>query len=167
MAVKRPMILVVKTRSSADMPAMVLACDPMLCASIPCACANAKAMLHRAGFATDSEVLVPSVPSGVKSVALHLAKLRSGRYISSSAIAGPILDLDRRDIYLKDIWLIGTTAWDEPVFPNLIRYIEGGEIRPLLAATWPLGEIAAAQEAFARKDFVGNFVLIPPEGVAG
>ena len=86
---------------------------------------------------------------------------------SAGAIAGPIVDLDMRDMYLKDISLIGTTAWDEPVFPNLIRYIEAGEIRPLLAATWPLGEIAAAQEAFARKDFVGNFVLIPPKGVAG
>ena len=92
---------------------------------------------------------------------------RGGRYTSSGAIAGPVVDLDMRDMYLKDISLIGTTAWDEPVFPNLIRYIEAGEIRPLLAATWPLGEIAAAQEAFARKDFVGNFVLIPPEGLAG
>lgn len=92
---------------------------------------------------------------------------RGGRYTSSGAIAGPIVDLDMRDMYLKDISLIGTTAWDEPVFPNLIRYIEAGEIRPLLAATWPLREIAAAQEAFAKKDFVGNFVLIPPEGVAG
>ena len=91
---------------------------------------------------------------------------RGGRYTSSGAIAGPIVDLDMRDMYLKDISLIGTTAWDEPVFPNLIRYIEADEIRPLLAATWPLGEIAAAQEAFAKKDFVGNFVLIPPEGVA-
>ena len=73
-----------------------------------------------------------------------------GRFTSSGAIAGPIVDLDMRDMYLKDISLIGTTAWDEPVFPNLIRYIEAGEIRPLLAATWPLGEIAAAQKAFAK-----------------
>ena len=60
---------------------------------------------------------------------------RGGRYTSSGAIAGPIVDLDMRDMYLKDISLIGTTAWDEPVFPNLVRYIEAGEIRPLLAAT--------------------------------
>ena len=92
---------------------------------------------------------------------------RGGRYTSSGAIAGPIVDLDMRDMYLKDISLIGTTAWDEPVFPNLIGYIHAGEIRPLLAATWPLGEIAAAQEAFARKDFVGNFVHIPPEQAPG
>ena len=84
------------------------------------------------------------------------------------AIAGPVVDLDMRDMYLKGISLIGTTAWDEPAFPNLIRYIEAGEIRPLLAATWPLAEIAAAQQEFSKKDFVGNFVLIPPqEDVAG
>ena len=87
---------------------------------------------------------------------------RGGRFTSSGAIAGPIVDLDMRDMYLKDISLIGTTAWDEPVFPNLISYIERGEIRPLLAATWPLAEIAAAQEAFSKKTFIGNFVLIPP-----
>ena len=67
-----------------------------------------------------------------------------------------------RDMYLKDISLIGTTAWDEPVFPDLVSYIERGEIKPLLAATWPLSEIATAQEDFSKKDFVGNFVLIPP-----
>jgi len=87
---------------------------------------------------------------------------RGGRYTSSGAIAGPIVGLDMRDMYLKDITLIGTTAWDEPVFPDLIRYIEAGEIRPLLAATWPLSEIATAQEEFSKKNFVGNFVLIPP-----
>ena len=87
---------------------------------------------------------------------------RGGRFTSSGAIAGPIVDLDIRDMYLKDISLIGTTAWDEPVFPDLVSYIERGEIRPLLAATWPLADIAAAQEAFSKKTFIGNFVLMPP-----
>lgn len=65
-------------------------------------------------------------------------------------------------MYLKDISLIGTTAWDETVFPDLIRYIEGGEIRPILARTFPLAEIVTAQREFSRKEYVGNFVLIPP-----
>ena len=88
---------------------------------------------------------------------------RGGRYTSSGAIAGPLVSLDMRDMYLKDISLIGTTAWDETVFPDLIRYIEAGEIRPLLARTFPLSDIVAAQTAFSRKDHVGNFVLIPPD----
>ena len=44
--------------------------------------------------------------------------------------------------------------------PEPIRHIDAGEIRPLLAVTEPLGEIATAQEAFAKWDFAGNFVLI-------
>lgn len=41
---------------------------------------------------------------------------RGGRYVTSGAIAGPFVSLDLRDIYLKDIRLIGCTAWDETVF---------------------------------------------------
>ncbi|WP_341367534.1 alcohol dehydrogenase family protein [Yoonia sp. BS5-3] len=87
---------------------------------------------------------------------------RGGRYASSGAIAGPIVALDLRDMYLKDITLFGSTAWDAPVFPNLIRYIEAGEIRPLLAKTFDLADIAQAQDAFLQKAHFGNFVLIPP-----
>lgn len=86
---------------------------------------------------------------------------RGGRYTSSGAIAGPIVDLDLRDLYLKDITMIGCTAWDEPVFPNLVGYVERGEIRPVLAATYPLADIVQAQQAFLEKQHVGNFVLIP------
>ncbi|MBW0146273.1 alcohol dehydrogenase family protein [Marinobacter sp. CAU 1620] len=88
---------------------------------------------------------------------------RGGRYASSGAIAGPITTLDMRDFYLKDLTLIGCTAWDEPVFSNLIGYIENGEIRPLVAKVFDLKDIAAAQEEFLKKTHVGNFVLVPPQ----
>lgn len=68
-----------------------------------------------------------------------------------------------RVTYLKDISLTGTPAWDGAAFPDLIRYIEAGEIRPILARTFSLAEIVAAQREFSCKEYVGNFVLIPPE----
>jgi NADPH:quinone reductase-like Zn-dependent oxidoreductase len=87
---------------------------------------------------------------------------RGGRYVSSGAIAGPLVTFDMRTFYLKDLTLIGCTAWDEPVFPNLISYIERGELRPLVAKTFPLERIADAQREFLEKKHFGNFVLIPP-----
>jgi len=87
---------------------------------------------------------------------------RGGRYVSSGAIAGPLVALDMRDLYLKDLMMIGCTAWDEPVFPNLVSYIEKGEILPLLAKTFPLEQIVEAQRAFTEKKHVGKIVLIPP-----
>jgi NADPH:quinone reductase-like Zn-dependent oxidoreductase len=87
---------------------------------------------------------------------------RGGKFVSSGAIGGPLVNLDMRDFYLKDLTLIGCTAWDEPVFPNLISYIERNEIKPLLAKTFPLEQIVDAQREFMEKKHFGKFVLIPP-----
>jgi NADPH:quinone reductase-like Zn-dependent oxidoreductase len=97
----------------------------------------------------------------------HLLKVlvRGGRYVSSGAIAGPIVTMDMRDFYLKDLNLVGCTAWDQPVFPNLVGYLERREIRPLVAKVFPLSDIAIAQEEFLQKTHVGNFVLVPPGDV--
>lgn len=90
---------------------------------------------------------------------------RGGRYASSGAIAGPLVELDMRTLYLKDLTLIGCTAWDEDVFPAVISYIERGEIQPLVAKVFPLDQIASAQEEFLNRH-VGNFVLVPPDARA-
>ena len=84
---------------------------------------------------------------------------RGGRYGVSGAISGPVVELDLRTLYLKDLRLIGCTVLEPGVFPNLISFIERGEIRPLVAATYPLDEIVAAQEAFLTKRHVGKIVL--------
>lgn len=107
------------------------------------------------------EVVVDNVAGQSFGGMLKVLK-RGGRFVSSGAIAGPLVELDMRELYLKDLMLIGCTAWDEPVFPNLVSYIEKGEIKPLLAKTFPLEEIAEAQKEFTQKKHVGKFVLIPP-----
>ena len=112
---------------------------------------------------TESVDLVVDNVAGTQFPQMLKVLKRGGRLVSSGAIAGPIVDLDMRDMYLKDISLIGTTAWDEPVFRNLVSYIERGEIRPLLAKTFPLKDIVQAQQEFLKKTHLGNFVLIPPQ----
>ena len=84
-----------------------------------------------------------------------------GRYVSSGAIGGPLVTLDMRSLYLKDLILMGSTAWDAPVFTNLVGYIERGEIRPLLAQVFALSQIAEAQRFFLDKAHVGKLVLVP------
>ncbi|MEO1733351.1 MAG: alcohol dehydrogenase family protein [Pseudomonadota bacterium] len=107
------------------------------------------------------DVVVDNVAGASFPQMLKILK-RGGRFVSSGAIAGPIVSLDMRDMYLKDICLIGCTAWDEPVFPNLVSYIERNEIKPLVAKVFPLSLIAQAQTEFMEKTHFGNFVLVPP-----
>lgn len=93
---------------------------------------------------------------------------RGGRYVSSGAIAGPLVTLDKRTLYLKDLTLIGCTAWDEPVFGDVIAAIERGELRPAVAKTLPLQGIADAQREFLEGRHFGKLVLIPsPLATAG
>jgi NADPH:quinone reductase-like Zn-dependent oxidoreductase len=87
---------------------------------------------------------------------------RGGRYATAGAIAGPIVELDLRTLYLKDLSLFGCTVLAPEVFPNLLGYIENDEIRPLVSKTYPLRQIAAAQTDFLAKKFTGKLVLIPP-----
>lgn len=85
-----------------------------------------------------------------------------GRYAVSGAIGGPIVELDVRTLYLKDLSFFGCTVLEPEVFANLIQRIERQEIKPLVATTFPLREIAAAQEEFTQKGHVGKIVLTVP-----
>ena len=107
------------------------------------------------------DVVVDNVAGSTFPQMLKVLK-RGGKFVSSGAIGGPLVSLDMRDFYLKDLTLIGCTAWDEPVFPNLISYIERNEIKPLLDKTFSLEHIVDAQREFMEKKHFGKFVLIPP-----
>jgi NADPH:quinone reductase-like Zn-dependent oxidoreductase len=86
---------------------------------------------------------------------------RGGRYVTSGAIAGPMVALDLRTLYLKDLELLGATVMPRGIFEDLVGYIERGEIKPLLARTFPLEALGEAQTAFLEKQHVGNFVILP------
>jgi NADPH:quinone reductase-like Zn-dependent oxidoreductase len=92
-----------------------------------------------------------------------LDALRSGgRYAVAGAIAGPLVELDVRTLYLKDLTFFGCTFQEDVVFQNLVRYIENNEIRPVVAGVYPLDHIVEAQRVFLEKAFIGKLVLQPP-----
>lgn len=87
-----------------------------------------------------------------------------GRYVTAGAIAGPMVSLDLRTLYLKHLELIGSTIGTHEEFSDLMGYIATGKIKPLLAGVYPLSEIRQAQEDFKRKSFFGKLVLVPDRG---
>ena len=77
---------------------------------------------------------------------------RGGRYTCSGAIAGPVVALDLRSLYLRDLTFTGSTVVPSHVFRDVVGYIERGEVRPVLAATWPLSERAPVLGICVRRD---------------
>ncbi len=85
----------------------------------------------------------------------------SGRLVTAGAIAGPVVALDLRRLYLQQRRLIGSTMHTPEHFRRLAEIAVAGGVEPIVAATYPLADIALAQERFSRRDFVGKLVLRP------
>ncbi len=117
-----------------------------------------KAALKKAtGY--DTVTIVADIVGGDYFPTLIDTLARGGRYTCSGAIAGPIVSLDLRTFYLRDLTFTGSTVIAPHIFTDLVRYIEKDEIKPLLAATYPLQELHAAQTAFIEKKHTGNIVV--------
>lgn len=85
-----------------------------------------------------------------------------GHYAVAGAIGGPIVEADLRRIYLRDITIHGCTYQPPEVFAALIDMVNAGDVRPLVSGTYPMRDIARAQEDFQSKRFAGKLVLLPP-----
>ena len=99
------------------------------------------------------------VVGGPTFVALIDALRQGGRYSSSGAIAGPAVEFNLRQLIYKDLQLTGATIVPPGTMKRLIGLIEQGLLKPLLAQTFPLAELCAAQEAFMAKSHIGNIVV--------
>jgi NADPH:quinone reductase-like Zn-dependent oxidoreductase len=84
-----------------------------------------------------------------------------GRYTTAGAIAGPVVDLDLRTVYLKQLELHGSSQGTRTAFRRLVGHIEAGRIRPLLDRTFPLSQFHDAQRAFLAKSYIGKLVVVP------
>jgi len=103
-------------------------------------------------------VLADIVGGGAFPVLLEALE-RGGRYTCSGAIAGPMVNMDLRTFYLRDLTMTGSTVVPPHIFTDLIGYIERGEVKPLLAASYPLQDFHKAQQEFIDKRHSGNIVI--------
>ena len=101
------------------------------------------------------------VVGGTMFMPLINALRQGGRYSSSGAIAGPSVDFDLRQLIYKDLQLTGATIVPPGTMARLVRLIENGKIKPMLAMSFPLRELAEAQQAFMAKQHTGNIVVTP------
>ena len=87
-----------------------------------------------------------------------------GRYVTAGAIAGPVVLLDLRTLYLKQLELLGSTMGTHEEFASLVEHLASGRIKPLLARTYLVSDIRQAQKDLMNKNFFGKLVLIPNRG---
>jgi NADPH:quinone reductase-like Zn-dependent oxidoreductase len=77
-------------------------------------------------------------------------------------VAGAVVSVDWRQLYLKQLSLLGVTMGTAADAQTIVQHIEAGSLRPLLAGTFALQDMAQAQEVFAQRRHVGSWVVLPP-----
>lgn len=119
-------------------------------ATFSCSYSTAERMLTRAQVGATDTVPVPGASGGVGGALVQLAKRRCARAIALASEAKH-----------QDVAELGADVITPEVMPNLIHYIENGETKPALAATYPLNQLCEAQAAFIAKKYTGNIVVTP------
>lgn len=93
--------------------------------------------------------------------ALLRAVRPEGRYTTAGTIAGAVVPLDTRTLYLKHLQLHGSSQGTRGDFRRVLRYVEDGKVRPVLHGTFKLSELHRAQQVFTSKSYVGKLVVVP------
>ncbi|MEV0263979.1 zinc-binding dehydrogenase [Streptomyces sp. NPDC050617] len=131
--------------------------------------AGAHAVVDRAGDV--AEQIRAAAPDGID-VALDvvagelvgegLPLLREGgRWVIAGALGGYGVTFDVRRLYLHNAQVIGSAMHTPAHFGLLMDLARRADVRPVIAAAFPLDQAARAQEELSRRGHVGKIVLHP------
>lgn len=84
---------------------------------------------------------------------------RRGRIVVAGAIAGPLVKVDLRQLYLGQRRIIGSTMHTPAHFQRLVEMAVSGEISPQIAGVYPLEQIHRAQQALREPSTLGKVIL--------
>lgn len=82
-----------------------------------------------------------------------------GRWVIAGAVAGPVVDFDLRRLYLHNVSVVGSSMHTRDHFATLLDAARSGAVQPVIAARYPLDEVAMAQEYFRRGQHFGKIVI--------
>ncbi|QWC85182.1 zinc-binding dehydrogenase [Nocardioidaceae bacterium] len=91
-----------------------------------------------------------------------LPRLRpGGRWIVAGAVAGPVVELDLRRLYLHNRRLVGSTMHRPADFPTLVAAAVAGDVAPRVERTYALEHVHDAHAHLAGRTATGKIVVIP------
>ncbi|MQA91147.1 MAG: zinc-binding dehydrogenase [Gemmatimonas sp.] len=84
-----------------------------------------------------------------------------GRLVTYGATGGPIVELDLRRLFWRQIEIIGTTMASRGEFEAMLRVAWTGRLMPIIDARFPLDDARAAHEYLEAGRQFGKVLLIP------
>jgi len=89
------------------------------------------------------------------------ALARGGRLVNVGCTSGPVVEMDLRLVFRKQISLLGSTMGSHQDFRDVMSLIWSGTFKPVIDRVMPLAEGRAAHELLERGEQFGKVVLVP------
>lgn len=86
---------------------------------------------------------------------------RTGRIVVYGATTGPKGSLDLRQVFWKQLQVIGTTMSNAAEFDRVMSLVFSGRLEPVVDVVWPLERVVEAHERLEAGDAFGKIVLTP------
>jgi NADPH:quinone reductase-like Zn-dependent oxidoreductase len=91
---------------------------------------------------------------------------RGGRIVLCGATSAPTAEIPLRAVFFKSLSILGSTMGSLAELGRLLPWFESSELVPVVGATLPFGELAAAHERLERREVFGKIVLEVAPGAA-
>ncbi len=88
-----------------------------------------------------------------------LATARGGRVVTCGATSGFKPDFDLRQIFFRQVQVLGSTMGRKADLLRVARFVEQGKLKPIVDRVMPLREARAAHEALEKREAFGKIVL--------
>ena len=84
---------------------------------------------------------------------------RGGRLVSPGATTGPMVELDMRLLFWRQISILGCTMASRREFEEVLKLVFMGRLKPVVDKSFPLREARLAHEYLGRGEQFGKVVL--------
>jgi NADPH:quinone reductase-like Zn-dependent oxidoreductase len=86
---------------------------------------------------------------------------RGGRLVTCGATSGYDPAEDIRQIFYRQLEVIGSTMGNDKELQDVLRLVFRGEVRPVIDAVFPLAQAAEAHRRMERRESFGKIILKP------
>jgi NADPH:quinone reductase-like Zn-dependent oxidoreductase len=86
---------------------------------------------------------------------------RLGRLVVYGATTGPRGEVDIRQVFWKQLEILGTTMSNQAEFRGVMGRVFSGELEPVVDVAWPLERASEAHGRLEGGEAFGNIVLVP------
>jgi NADPH:quinone reductase-like Zn-dependent oxidoreductase len=90
-----------------------------------------------------------------------LAVAAGGRIVTCGATSGPAGRTDLRHLFARQIQILGSYVGRLSELFEIFRWVERGQLRPVVHRALPLAEAAEAHRLLEKREVFGKVVLVP------